>query len=195
MIRVECPGCRKRYRFDESKLGGRATATAKCPSCGGALTLQAEAGGGEGAGTATQTDADAGGPPPAATLDKTRKLDLAQMKLEGSGMQKMGVTRMPEGKRISLAVMSGQDDGKIFQCDKGKMTIGRTGTDIVINDMKASRAHAQLEFYGNKVILRDLGSTNGTFSQGAQVTEIELSNHDEFSIGSTTMMLIVTAEE
>ena len=46
------------------------------------------------------------------------------------------------------------------------------------------------------MLLHDMQSTNGTLVDGEKITRpVELHNHSEFTIGTTTLMLIVTADE
>jgi pSer/pThr/pTyr-binding forkhead associated (FHA) protein len=49
-----------------------------------------------------------------------------------------------------------------------------------------------IEVRGPEVVLIDLGATNGTWVGGKRADEVEISNQDEFTVGSTTLMLIVT---
>ena len=54
-------------------------------------------------------------------------------------------------------------------------TIGREpGLDIVLPDGSVSRKHARIEKRGEAFFVLDLGSANGTFLNGAKVTEVEL---------------------
>jgi len=45
------------------------------------------------------------------------------------------------------------------------------------------------------VVLRDLGSTNGTFVAGRKIETTEIEAQGEFQIGTSRMMLIVTVED
>jgi pSer/pThr/pTyr-binding forkhead associated (FHA) protein len=45
---------------------------------------------------------------------------------------------------------------------------------------------------GDRVILRDLNSTNGTFVNEQRITTMNLENQQEFRIGTTVFMLIIT---
>jgi pSer/pThr/pTyr-binding forkhead associated (FHA) protein/tetratricopeptide (TPR) repeat protein len=60
---------------------------------------------------------------------------------------------------------------KVFPL-KGTMVVGRVpGVDIQIEDDSVSRRHAELILQGRDVVLRDLGSANGTNLNGAPLTE------------------------
>jgi ABC transport system ATP-binding/permease protein len=55
---------------------------------------------------------------------------------------------------------------------KGTMVVGRVaGVDIQLEDDSVSRRHAELEVKGREVVLRDLGSANGTAVNGGPVSE------------------------
>ena len=59
--------------------------------------------------------------------------------------------------------------------------------DIVINDEKASRKHAEIGLYGPEAyVLRDLASTNGTWVNGRPVSEkIKLADGSLIRVGDT----------
>jgi len=52
-----------------------------------------------------------------------------------------------------------------------------------------------VEILGENAILRDLGSTNGTFIELDRIQQHVLNNHMEFRIGSHVLMFIVTDVE
>jgi hypothetical protein len=110
----------------------------------------------------------------------------------GQDLHKMGVLELPHDKRYSLAVIQGPATGQIFQITKTRTTLGRTGCDVNLNDPECSRQHAVVEIFGERIILRDLDSTNGTFVEADRIQQLELANHAEFRIGSHVLMLIVT---
>ncbi len=63
-------------------------------------------------------------------------------------------------------------------------TLGREpGCDIQLLDLKLSRRHARLDVTPEGVKLSDLGSRNGTFLNGRQITEAWLTHGDNFQIG------------
>ncbi len=69
----------------------------------------------------------------------------------------------------------------------GGLSIGRSGeADVRIDDRFASSIHARLYSRGASYYVEDMGSTNGTFLNGARLSgEVELSDLDEVKIGDT----------
>lgn len=169
---VTCDGCSKRYRFDIAKLAGRPSATLRCPNCKGSITVSAE---------------DPG--------DRTMRLEADANLLSRSAKVPGGEPFLPQGRRVSLAVLQGADSGRIFQVGRPRTVLGRGEADVVLNDNEVSRQHACLEIHGAKVVLKDLGSTNGTFVNDTKVSQCELENRGEFRVGGTRLMLILTEEE
>jgi len=66
-----------------------------------------------------------------------------------------------------------------------KLTVGRLGdNDLQLDDASVSSHHAEIEA-GEGVVLRDLGSTNGTYLNGEAVSgELPLKEGDEIYFGS-----------
>ena len=70
------------------------------------------------------------------------------------------------------------------------MTVGRTDADILFADPQISRRHAMVRLSGALPVIEDLGSTNGTFVNGYQITEPrELEVGDEVRFGLTRWRL------
>ena len=121
--------------------------------------------------------------------------EQAGQTITGKDLHKMGVLELPKDKRYSLAVIQGAATGQIHQINKPRTIIGRTGADLNLDDAEASRQHAAVEILGENAILRDLGSTNGTFIELDRIQQHVLNNHMEFRIGSHVLMFIVTDVE
>jgi hypothetical protein len=69
-----------------------------------------------------------------------------------------------------------------------KARIGRSETsEIVLADPSVSREHAVVEIRAGEPVVRDLGSTNGTFVNGRRVRAQSLRDGDELVLGSTKM--------
>ncbi|MBN2370811.1 MAG: zinc-ribbon domain-containing protein [Vicinamibacteria bacterium] len=202
---IVCPSCQSRYRFDETKLGNRPRARTRCGKCGASIEIENPL-----TGSATLPPEDYAPPPapappepPAPAVDERQKTQrqITPPPLEGGqtitgqDLHKMGLLELPKDKRFSIAVIQGPATGQIFQISKTRTTIGRSGCDVNLNDPEASRQHAVIEIFGERVILRDLGSTNGTYIDMERIEHAQLSNHMEFRVGGHTLMLIVTEVE
>jgi adenylate cyclase len=74
---------------------------------------------------------------------------------------------------------------------EGNNLIGRSATcDLVIALPEVSRQHAQVRVTGGKVLLKDLGSTAGTFVRGAKIiSEHELQPGDSFVVAHIVVTL------
>jgi pSer/pThr/pTyr-binding forkhead associated (FHA) protein len=103
-----------------------------------------------------------------------------------------GEPRLLANKAVSLFVSDGPLKGTSFRIEKPQVLIGRSDAEIVVKDRKTSRVHCALEMHGATALLVDLGSANGTFVDGKKVTSHELHHMEEFRIGETTLMFLVT---
>jgi hypothetical protein len=73
---------------------------------------------------------------------------------------------------------------KEVQLSKSRSTIGRRPyNDIVIENLAVSGEHAVIENTGNRVVLKDLGSTNGTYVNGKPIRKQALEYGDQVEIG------------
>jgi hypothetical protein len=99
--------------------------------------------------------------------------------------------KVPPGQAIKIRVVAGLSQGMEFELSRPLMTIGRLGgtTDIQIDDPEVSRLHCSVEVRGNAILLRDLGSTNGTFVDDSRVLAALLKRKSQFRIGSSNLQI------
>jgi len=183
-MNVRCSSCQKSYRVDPAKLPTAGRAKVKCPSCQAILEVEAAA-------EAPPPAPQPARVPPESTTQRIRDAEL----LSPTGEVRIGAPSLPGGLKISLAILSGPDQGKIVVVDRPKLVLGRTDSDVELADPETSRQHAVLEIYGDRFVVRDLGSTNGTFVGDRRITAEEIENHGEFRVGGSRVMLIVTHPE
>jgi diguanylate cyclase (GGDEF)-like protein len=99
-----------------------------------------------------------------------------------------GLNRHPEF-RASLVGLSGTVFGQRFLIGKDRVKIGRDveDCDIIINDSGVSRVHARIERRRGKHRLIDLGSKNGCHVDGVRITELELADGVQITIGKSVL--------
>ncbi len=86
-----------------------------------------------------------------------------------------------------LVGIQGTYIGQVFDIVSGSKVIGREATcDIPLpNDTTTSRRHATIAANAGDYSIRDEGSSNGTFVNGARITEQKLLPGDEVQVGGT----------
>jgi hypothetical protein len=96
----------------------------------------------------------------------------------------------PDGLRPRLEVVAakGHEPGHAFAV-RGGARLGRSdSSDVPIDDSFASAAHARVYPSAHGVFIEDLGSTNGTYVNGRQVTRpLQLQVDDTVQIGDTEL--------
>ena len=204
---ITCTSCGRRYNFDPSKLGGRREASVRCSSCQSVIkvtvpedesSIPAAPAGATRPGALAPAPAPAAGGGGAETAaeagDRTSRLPADAALLAAPGHVEKGPLQMPAGRRVSLAVLDGPDLGRIYRVESPSVTIGRGEAEVHLEDGEVSRQHARLEMRGGRAVVRDLGSTNGTFVDDVKVAEAEIEDRGEFRVGQTRLMLIMARE-
>jgi len=70
------------------------------------------------------------------------------------------------------------------------ITVGRDPkNDIVLDDRRVSRRHAEVRLRLGRYTLYDLQSTNGTFVNGRRIAEMVLSDDDRITIGGAELVV------
>jgi len=97
--------------------------------------------------------------------------------------------------RGRLLVVKGQDRGESIAVGELAITLGSgSGSDVLLSDPTVSRRHLSVEPGDDGVIVRDLGSTNGSFVQGARFQELTLGFGAEVTIGHTILKYVPDEE-
>ena len=101
------------------------------------------------------------------------------------------------GPVASLIVRDGPLRGRRIEVRSGELSLGREGTDLVIeDDTEVSRSHAVVRAVDSAVEIEDLGSTNGTFVNELKITgPTRLSNGDILRIGQTRLDVAIEDED
>jgi diguanylate cyclase (GGDEF)-like protein len=108
---------------------------------------------------------------------KTHSLDLTRRRTDRTNFN------LP-----CLVIVAGPSLGEKFVLSKERMIIGRhREAEVWINDESISRKQAEVLSKGDRIVLRDLGSKNGTYCNGHKIVEIELKDGDLIRIGEATL--------
>lgn len=94
--------------------------------------------------------------------------DLASAPADGNG-----------NLRVVLRGVGGQYHGRCFTLDRPRVVGRLEQSDIRIDDPAFADRHARLELHGERVVLRDLGSYEGSMVNGERVRETVLSAGDQ----------------
>ena len=92
-------------------------------------------------------------------------------------------------RKCQLVVVDGPNRGKKLTLNKNITKVGkRESNDLILADKTVSRNHVEIEYASDSFLLRDLGSTNGTFVNGERITTAHLQDGDRITVGRTTML-------
>jgi FHA domain-containing protein len=123
----------------------------------------------------------------------SRDLRLPQESFILAPSRESGVAAAPpqvHSGRLVVVKSSDLDEGSDFQLDSSQVTIGRGGqNDIALpQDEYVSARHARFEPRRDGVWIQDLGSTNGTYLNGARLERPRrLSPGDVVRVGDTDL--------
>jgi hypothetical protein len=95
-----------------------------------------------------------------------------------------------------LVVKPGSPGAWEIQLKPGKNSIGRSEVnDFPIPEASVSSKHSEILVSENSVTIKDLGSTNGTFVDGALITETELRSGQTIRFGKVETVYFFDAAE
>ena len=98
-------------------------------------------------------------------------------------------------RRVGIRVIDGVDQGSSAIFDHDVVRIGsQAGSHVRLTDTAVSRRHAEIVRTPQGLLLRDLGSTNGTRIGDTRISEAYLSTESVFSLGRTTLAFRVLDE-
>jgi pSer/pThr/pTyr-binding forkhead associated (FHA) protein len=97
--------------------------------------------------------------------------------------------QQPVDTSLTLRVLDGADRGHSYQDLELPITVGREeGNDIQLNDERISRFHAKIQLDHDRMVLTDLGSTNGTKVNGEDIQLRILRYGDLISVGRSVLL-------
>jgi two-component system nitrogen regulation response regulator GlnG len=106
-----------------------------------------------------------------------------------------GATIVRQSGRGRFVVVKGPDRGESFAVGTQPVTFGSgSGCDVMLSDPTVSRRHLVAKLGDGGVAVRDLGSTNGSYVQGARFKELVLGFGAEIHIGHSILKYVPEEE-
>jgi predicted Zn finger-like uncharacterized protein len=171
-MEFKCPHCGTEQSVSENELEAAGKILARCLTCGETFEVDNPR-------VSTMRFGTARGSVPAGGVEYSQDGRLLAL---------------PQDKQISLKVLEGNEAGTVFAVAKPRVTIGRSNVDIVLRDRVVSRQHCALEVSEDSVLLRDLGSTNGTIVGSELVQTAVLTSGSTFRVGMNILQLQITSK-
>jgi two-component system response regulator GlrR len=102
-------------------------------------------------------------------------------------------------KRVTIEVARGRDRGRSVELagDRPAAVIGTDrDADLPLADDSVSHRHAEVSFEGDRYVVRDLGSTNGTRVGGVAIREAVLDQREtRVHVGETELRVLLRDDE
>jgi predicted Zn finger-like uncharacterized protein len=183
-MQLNCGNCQTSYQIADEKIPAKG-ARANCQKCGQFILIPGS--GSEGKSSSFlpgATDVDFG---------QTMAYDFSevdQSRTEISAFLEEISEREPfmeEGLVLSLRDIQ---TGEEYPLPGAEVTIGRRGANINVDDPEVSRSHCLIKVFGDRIVILDLESTNGTYVQGRKVMTASLGVSEQFTIGNTKVELV-----
>jgi hypothetical protein len=90
-----------------------------------------------------------------------------------------------------LMVVAGPNRGTSYQVEDGETSIGRqSGNSVVLQSARVSKRHCVLVASDGELIVRDTGSSNGTFVNGVLSKEKKVQSGDRISVGEFVLEVV-----
>ena len=183
-MKLTCSNCQTSYQVADEKVPARG-ARANCPNCGQLILIP----GPDGKKGATSilpgmSEADYG-----QTLGYDYS-EVDQSQTEISAFLEKISDQKPFIREGRILYLRDVQTGKEYPFPGADVTVGRSGTDIKVDDPEVSRRHCRFKAFGDRVVVMDLESTNGTYVRGKKVMTASLEVSEQMTIGNTTFELL-----
>jgi len=90
--------------------------------------------------------------------------------------------------RCQLIVVDGPDRGRACRLGENEVVVGTDrAAELVLSDDRVSARHVAVRADASRFVVRDLGSTNGTWFEGSRVTEITLPAGSTLLVGRSAL--------
>ncbi len=92
-------------------------------------------------------------------------------------------------RKFQLKILTGADEGRRYAGVRERTVIGTdAASDLRLSDPTVSRTHCELVLSDGRVVIRDLGSRNGTYVNGISILAAHLVNGAIVRVGRTELV-------
>jgi hypothetical protein len=139
--------------------------------------------------------------PTRSKIEKAKGQTGAQTQVMGKGRVEEGISQNDGNETMMLGreevtgplawliVSKGNRTGTTYRLQSKITSIGRNGeNDIVVSDEAVSSIHAKIRIEGEKYMIYDLVTSNGTKVNGEKVMGMEIVENDRVQIGETELV-------
>lgn len=133
---------------------------------------------------------------PGADPTVTSTLSLGQL-AEESGSHEGSEGGTPGGVpagAVLLVVQRGPNAGARYLLDPRERATTSAGrhpdSDVFLDDVTVSRRHAEFRWETGRLLVRDVGSLNGTYVNRARIEQVALTGGDEVQIGKYRFLVV-----
>ncbi len=100
---------------------------------------------------------------------------------------------VPRGA-AALVISRGPNSGHRFLLDQPVTTVGRhPRSDVLLDDVRVSRRHAELRWTNDELRVVDVGSLNGSYVNGQRVESTVLVPGDELQFGKFRLTFVAAS--
>jgi predicted Zn finger-like uncharacterized protein len=165
---ISCPACASRFQYEDARFGATPSKQFKCTACGTVFEFANPL-----------------------LPQEERPASLVAEAADNCYGRDFSASSQPSGN-ASLVFLTGPKAAMSIDLINPTITIGRDSTDVATLDPETSSRHAMLEVMEDGTVwLSDLGSRNGTFTNGKAITcPTQLSDRQEFTCGNSAFMVV-----
>lgn len=118
-----------------------------------------------------------------------------QVNTDEARTHRMSLTPAPQVLRFRACVTSGPDAQNEASSEDGRLVIGTAeGANLQLTDTTVSKYHVELQASEDGLVVKDLGSTNGTTLGGHFIRELVARDSVEIGLGHTRVRILLGDE-
>ncbi len=122
--------------------------------------------------------------------------DMEQPTTSPTAFKVQPVPRATPERRATLVLLTGLEAGKCFVLERAETIVGRDrAAEVRIDDGGTSRRHCRILREGDRYVLEDLDSRNGTYINGERVPRLELRPGDRIAVSPNVVLRFAIVDD